>query len=193
MTDLSVKTWVKSKITQMVAAVLTFSALTVVMAFGNVAYAGPNDLINRAEFAKLIVIAEGWQINTAGGPHFSDVSVNSWYYPYVETMYNNFVMMGYADGTFKPYNLIVRAEAAKYFNLAILPACQNPAPAYNNPQYYNDVIASTWFYGHVKKLADCKMVDILPGPRSNYFPSDWLTQGRAQAMLNNAKKAGWIK
>jgi len=151
-----------------------------------------NMVINRAELAKLIVEATGVPLNTAGGPHFPDVSPNDWYYQYVETAANNFWMMGYPDGNFKPAGTVNRAEGAKILSSSILAKCTNPSGYFIYP-YYKDVPAGVWFYDYVTKMADCKMVDVLPSANSFYYPAYLLSRGRAQYMIDNAKKAGWIK
>lgn len=151
-----------------------------------------NQVINRAELAKLIVTATGVPINTAGGPHFPDVSPTDWYYTYVETAANNFWMMGYPDGTFKPANTVNRAEGAKILSSSVLAKCTSPSSYFVYP-YYIDVPSGVWFYDYVIKMADCKMVDVLPSKASYYYPAYLLSRGRAQYMIDNAKKAGWIK
>lgn len=148
--------------------------------------------INRAELARIIVGATGVPLNTAGGPHFSDVSPNDWYYPYVETAANNFWMIGYPDGEFKPARTVNRAEGAKILSSSILAKCIAPSSYFIYP-YYKDVPADVWFYEYVTKMADCKMVDVLPGANSYYYPAYLLSLGRVEYMIDNAKKAGWIK
>ncbi len=150
-----------------------------------------NDPITRAELAKLIVDAMKVPLTTSGGPHFPDVAPGVWYYPYVETAYSHGWMVGYPDGTFKPANTVNRAEAAKIFTLSVVFNCSNSHQYPYNP-YYQDTPSTQWFYGAVNRLADCKMVDILPGPKSNYFPATLLSNGRAQYMITNAKNQGWI-
>src|SRR4051812_10290183 len=56
----------------------------------------------RGQLAKIVTIAEGWPINTSGGPHFTDVPPSHSFYPYVETAFNHGVIGGYSDGTFRP-------------------------------------------------------------------------------------------
>src|SRR5205085_706702 len=45
----------------------------------------PNDNVTRAQFAKMIVTAMQWPVQTPPTPTFSDVPANSWEYGYVET------------------------------------------------------------------------------------------------------------
>jgi hypothetical protein len=73
----------------------------------------PNIRAIRGHICKMIVLAHGWELETTGGPHFSDVPAISGFYPYVETAYSRGVISGYADGTFRPYNPITRGQLCK--------------------------------------------------------------------------------
>lgn len=58
--------------------------------------------VSRAQLSKIIVLAEGWDIDTTGGPHFIDVPTTDYFYQYIETAYHNGIVGGYNDGTFRP-------------------------------------------------------------------------------------------
>jgi len=69
----------------------------------------PNNLITRAEIAKLVVLGAGFA--TASGAGFSDIATN-WAKDYIMTASNNGIVNGYSDGTFRPNNSATRAEAS---------------------------------------------------------------------------------
>ena len=69
--------------------------------------------VTRAQLCKIVVLAEGWPINIAGAPHFTDVPPGNPFYYFVETAYNNGVISGYADGTFRPNNNATRGQISK--------------------------------------------------------------------------------
>lgn len=69
--------------------------------------------INRAEIAKMVVNAFEIDPDTAGAPHFDDVTSGDWFYSYVETAYNYGLMRGYGDGTFGPADPVTRAQTIK--------------------------------------------------------------------------------
>jgi hypothetical protein len=73
----------------------------------------PDDQMNRAEFCKVLVLSTKKTIQTPEEASFSDVPVGTWFRPYVETAKKNGWIDGYPDGTFRPANLVNRAEAAK--------------------------------------------------------------------------------
>lgn len=83
----------------------------------------PSQLINRAEFTKIIVGAafdynssqdpSGYDIFSLSGLFFSDLTSGAWYNPYLRRAVQEGVIGGYPDGTFKPADAINFAEAAK--------------------------------------------------------------------------------
>src|SRR5205085_6689849 len=78
----------------------------------------PYNTTTRGQLCKIVVLAEGFLIDTEGGPHFSDVGPESPLYPYVETAYNRDIISGYSDGTFRPYNNVSRGQLCKIVVLA---------------------------------------------------------------------------
>lgn len=70
----------------------------------------PNGNINRAEFAKVVLLALNKEPTSARGNVFSDVPKNAWYAPYVETAAELGIIEGYPDGSFRPAENINRAE-----------------------------------------------------------------------------------
>lgn len=88
----------------------------------------PNDNVNRAEASKFIVDAFGILINTAGGPHFHDVSPGTWYYSYVETLGNNFVVFADPSGNFNPATSLTTVDAQKWVAAASVIISPKPTP-----------------------------------------------------------------
>jgi hypothetical protein len=72
----------------------------------------------RGHISKVIVLAQGWAIDTTNGPHFTDVPPLSAFYQYVETAYNHGIISGYSDGTFRPYNTVTRGQLCKIISIA---------------------------------------------------------------------------
>jgi hypothetical protein len=75
--------------------------------------------VTRGQLCKIVVLAEGWDITTAGGPHFADVPPGSPFYEYVETAYNRQIVSGYSDGTFRWGSNATRAQISKIVYNAI--------------------------------------------------------------------------
>lgn len=79
----------------------------------------PNQSINRAEAMKLILQAFEVPLGTYRGGAFPDVSPSDWFASYVGTGRERGLLNGYADGFFRPNNLMTRAEAAKIIALVL--------------------------------------------------------------------------
>ncbi len=79
----------------------------------------PYNNVTRAQLCAIIVQAQGWPIDTTGGPHFTDVPQSHPFYGYIETAYNHGIISGYGDGTFRPYNNAVRGQICKIIYNAI--------------------------------------------------------------------------
>lgn len=72
----------------------------------------PSDPISRAQAVVITARAFGWPIDTSGGPHFRDVSPQSFAYAAVETGYHRAVISGLGGGLFAPNRSITRAQLA---------------------------------------------------------------------------------
>lgn len=73
----------------------------------------PGDYVNRAEAAKMLALAGGMELVEATGEVFSDVEADAWYAEYVETLYWDYVVDGYGDGTYGPGDWLTRCQLAK--------------------------------------------------------------------------------
>lgn len=144
----------------------------------------PQSAISRAYLIKLIVVASGVPINTTGAPHFTDVNSQEWQYEYVETAYNAGWIQPYQDGSFKPGEMISRAEGAKFFHKAFLePPAVAVTPANDPNCEYPDVISEAWYHNFVNHMCHAQFLDVAPG--SNFDPSNYLTLGTAEKWIAN--------
>ena len=107
----------------------------------------PNYSAWRATLAKWVVLARGWQLDTTGGPHFTDVPINDPNYPYIETAYNHGVISGYADNTFRPYNGVTRGQMSKM----VVNAMGWPIDTQGGP-HFTDVPAGSAFYQWIETI-----------------------------------------
>ncbi|MBI4734089.1 MAG: S-layer homology domain-containing protein, partial [Rubrobacteridae bacterium] len=73
----------------------------------------PANKVTRAEFAKMICTAMGWDSSSTTKASFKDVASDFWGYKYVEIAKANGAIGGYEDGTFRPNKYITRAEITK--------------------------------------------------------------------------------
>lgn len=109
----------------------------------------PNELTQRSIWAIFLVRALGLQINTNGGPHFSDVPVNSTGYAEIETLYNNNLIAPFNNGCpigkFCPSYLASRATTvASVVNSYHIPLINPTEPS------FTDVPPSYWAYKEIE-------------------------------------------
>jgi hypothetical protein len=99
----------------------------------------------RGQLTKIIVLAEGWKIDTSGGPHFSDVPSSDPFYDWVETAYHHNIISGYSDGTFRQYNDVTRSQLCKIVVLAE----GWPIDTYGGP-HFSDVPATYYGFEYIE-------------------------------------------
>ena len=101
----------------------------------------PYNDTTRGQLSKIVVLAEGWPVNTQGAPHFTDVSPGSPFYAYVETAYNRGVISGYSDGTFHPEASVTRGQLSK-----IMVTAQGWPINTQGAPHFTDVLPNNPFY-----------------------------------------------
>jgi hypothetical protein len=77
----------------------------------------PQEPVTREEFAKLIVLASGFE--TGGECSFSDVPENAWYYPYVSAAYKAGITNGVDEKNFGAGSSITRQDMAVMISRAL--------------------------------------------------------------------------
>jgi len=111
----------------------------------------PGGTTTRGQLSKIAVLGFNLPINTAGGPHFSDVSTDNPFYSYIETLYNAGVITGYDDGTFRPNSFVTRGQITKI--IVLTAAHVDPADwQLVNPanSTFEDVPFGSTFYTYVE-------------------------------------------
>ncbi|TWT07053.1 S8 family serine peptidase [Planococcus sp. CPCC 101016] len=77
----------------------------------------PNDVLKRAEMAKVISIA--YELKASDKNHFSDVKSGYWAKGYISGLYENGITTGYPDKTFHPLEPTTRAEYSVFLARAM--------------------------------------------------------------------------
>jgi len=113
----------------------------------------PNDNLNRAEAAKLLVVAEGDMIVDSFFDVFFDVTVDDWFWSYVLTAYEEEYFEGYDDGSFGPGKPILRAEAVA----VVLRALGFNVPGYTSYSY-SDITGDEWYADLAELAFQCGLV-----------------------------------
>jgi len=115
----------------------------------------PDRDLTRAEMTKMVLNAFDYDVGPVESSTFSDVDVDEWYAPYVEKAYTAGIVIGYSDGTFKPNNLVNRAEAMKI--IVNTYAIVNDLTLTANSLPFTDVVQDAWYtkyisYGYYKGI-----------------------------------------
>jgi len=100
----------------------------------------PDDLVTRAEFIKMVVVAAKIAPATTFAADFSDVGPECWAWPYVEAAKSAGIIDGDTGGRFRPDMPVNRAEAAKI----IMKACALPENVAGT--VFSDVARDFWGY-----------------------------------------------
>lgn len=79
----------------------------------------PHNPVTRGQVAKMLVLAREWSLYRPGGATFTDVPLDHWAYPYVETAFLHSIIGGYDDGTFRPHLDVTRAQLSKMLTLGL--------------------------------------------------------------------------
>ncbi len=141
----------------------------------------PNQVVSRVEALKFILAATGKNLSR-GELYFTDISDREWYYEYLYTAYNNEIVNGYDDGTFRPANTVVKAEFFKMLYNA-LGSGDLPLVA-GNP--YSDVPQDSWFAPYVQYAKDLGVVD---RGLNRFTPAENMTRAEvAEAMYRLMRK-----
>ena len=70
----------------------------------------PTRNVTRAEFIKMIVLANAMWVGTNSDLPFADTKRGDWYYQYLQSAYNNKLITGDASGAFRPNDTITRED-----------------------------------------------------------------------------------
>ena len=85
----------------------------------------PSNPMTRAEVAVVLSNAYGYTA-TSSGSSFADVPTAHWAFGNIQALYDNYITIGYPDGTYRPANTMTRAEFSIFMAKAINPVFVQP-------------------------------------------------------------------
>ncbi len=85
----------------------------------------PSNPMTRAEVAVVLTNAYGYTA-TSSVSSFADVSVSFWAFGNIQALYDNYITIGYPDGTYKPSNTMTRAEFSIFMAKSLNPVFVQP-------------------------------------------------------------------
>lgn len=145
----------------------------------------PDDFLTRAEFIKICLTAIGVKIPTEDEvteSPFKDVSLSSWYVPYLQKAKELSLIAGYANGKFEPDRPINRAEAIKILISAFKFKLEDYQKLSPDTKRYPDVFQSTWYFPYVNFVIHNDLLDALRDgktklPGKLFGPERLITRG----------------
>jgi hypothetical protein len=136
----------------------------------------PYSNMTRGQLAKVVVLAEGWGINTSGGPHFNDVPTSYPFYAFIETAYNHGTISGYADGSFRPGANMTRGQLTKVVSLA-----EGWTVNTTGGPHFTDVPASHPFYSFIETAYQHSVISGYDD--GTFRPNAYMTRGQVAKIV----------
>lgn len=139
----------------------------------------PDNTITRAEVAKILAFIDvDYDSDKQYDIKFKDVNSNSWYSNYVNYAADKNYVSGYEDGTYRPDNMITRAE------FALMIARYIGVTSYNGVDKFKDIDEFEWCKEEINALAE---KGIINGYENGLFmPESKITRAEAVAIINRA-------
>jgi len=126
----------------------------------------PNREITRAEFLKMVVLANDMYTGSLTEVNFADVKEGDWYYQYVEAALNFKIITGDGNGNFRPNDLITREDIC-----VILSRVSSAKNAAMTELFYDDAEISDYAKNAVYVMKETGIVngigDNLFAPKAN--------------------------
>lgn len=147
----------------------------------------PNDVINRAETTKVILLGFNIPLLPDDGTDlgFSDVILNAWYMTYLRTGQTEGIIEGYPDGTFKPAQQVNKVEMLKIF----LETAGNDLTGVVSPSNpYPDTPNDVWYSKYVQFSKDYALVDAATD--GNFYPAEGMKRGDVAELFYRFDQAG---
>lgn len=116
----------------------------------------------------------------ASAQTFSDLPSSHWAYEAVEYLYENGVVVGYPDGTYKADNNVTRAE----FCSMVVSALRLREKSIDTTRDYKDVEDWYWAYNDIQLAS---FFDLVVGTPDGYFyPTNTVTRAQALSVVLNS-------
>ncbi len=136
----------------------------------------PEDSLNRAESLKIILVSNDILVE-GSSLEFKDVKSKSWYFKYVGTALKKGIVKGYEDMTFRPGNMVTRAE---FIKMAILSSGKTPAENVRE-QPYPDVKIKAWYAKYFQFAKKYELLKV--GNGIIILPNEPITRGEAADII----------
>lgn len=143
----------------------------------------PNNIITRAESAKIIVSAFYKDDTYDGEEKFLDVKTDDWYYSFVMSAWKNSLVNGYENSMFKPNSVITREEFATILARCITDKNIKFKTNRLNINFTDEKDISDFAVGAVDMLYINNIIN--GNPDGTFMPQNTITRAEAAVMINN--------
>ncbi|MEW6189869.1 MAG: S-layer homology domain-containing protein [Actinomycetota bacterium] len=134
----------------------------------------PEAHISRSQIAKLVVSSKASSLNTTFKGYFKDVPQTHWAWRYIETAYEQGLIKGFPDKTFKPEDPATRAEA-----VTILMR-DHPLDTSGTP--FTDVPSNHRAYPYIMTAKNARIVGGYPD--GTFRPERFVTRAEAAKIVD---------
>ncbi len=169
-------------------AIEYFAETGVIRGFGDNEFR-PHQGITRAELAKVVVLAVGFETEPGNTRDFCDVHRDDWFFPYVEALVSRDYVSGYQGGDcpydrkFRPHHQITRGEATKI----ILESFGIGGSQQAADEMFVDVARTHWFAPYADSLL---RRDFVTRAEMEYFrPDAPITRAEVMVLLKRIADA----
>ncbi len=121
----------------------------------------PDDSVTRAQMAAIVRKVKNIPPSEGNNISFADVSSSHWAYPIIESLIEPGLFVGYPDGTFKPEQIMTRAEA-----LTVLMKLSGGDPTAEQVQI-EDVNTTHWAYTQVATAVKSGVISLSSDQKFN--------------------------
>ncbi len=133
----------------------------------------PEAHISRSQIAKLVVSSKALSLNTTFKGYFTDVPQDHWAWQYIETAYEQGLIKGFPDKTFKPEDPATRAQ------LVTILMRDHLLDTSGTP--FTDVSPDHWAYPYIMTAKNAGIVEGFPD--GTFKPERFVTRAEAASIL----------
>lgn len=138
--------------------------------------------LNREQAAVILARALQLNLDVAEDPGFHDINISSRNYKSIAAIVSAGIVQGYSDGTFKPDQLLTRAEMAKILVIAYrLPSQEFVALP------FKDVSSTSWYAPYLTSLIHNKIT--FGTSPTTYSPNNPVTRGEMALFIYRCQQA----
>ena len=145
----------------------------------------PNDNLNRAEAAKMLILANEDVVVDSFFDVFFDVTEDDWFWTFVNTSADLGYFEGYENGSFGPANSILRAEAVA----VVMRALEFEIPEYTEYSF-PDLSGDEWYANFAEKAYSC---GIVAGRDGDFVGGDTITRAEMSKILDVSLLSGLLE